>query len=122
MIAFATIMSAVNRMAGLRSRSTGSAFRLTTRIYNHVAERRLLKKLSRHSPHLMRDMGFDPEEIVAAANGEMAVSEPFRLRLIRKQAEAAESATVGEDVPTITHNASSVPAVPRLETASTECC
>lgn len=37
--------------------------------WQRIAERRLLVRLSRLDPHVMRDMGFDPELIAEALEG-----------------------------------------------------
>ena len=49
-----------------------------------VTNRYALFQLSRLSPHLLRDMGFDPDDIAAVRNGELRPAEPFRRRLQRR--------------------------------------
>jgi len=44
----------------------------------HRRERRELVALSRRAPHVIRDMGFDPEEVYAALNGSWDEIDPTR--------------------------------------------
>ena len=55
-----------------------------------IANRYALFRLSRLSPHILRDMGFDPDDIAAARNGELRPAEPFRRRLQRRAKADAE--------------------------------
>ena len=52
--------------------------------HNEVARhrhRRLLRQLSRRDPRLVADMGFDPEEVQAAAEGTWDELHPERVRI-----------------------------------------
>ncbi|MBB2970329.1 hypothetical protein [Mesorhizobium sp. RMAD-H1] len=49
-----------------------------TAMRHHRQERREFVALSRLAPHVIRDMGFDPEEIYAALNGSWDEVDPAR--------------------------------------------
>ena len=92
----------VNAFRGLTERGINSPAPgrgLVNGFHRHFTERRVLARLARMSPHLMRDMGFDPEDIRAAADGEMRASEPFRRRLTRRRQEAGATPPAIPDAP-----------------------
>ncbi|MBU1175625.1 MAG: hypothetical protein KKH72_09510 [Alphaproteobacteria bacterium] len=123
MIAIATLVNVFQGLTRLRGRGFGPGFSLVSGLYCHLADRRVLKQIARLSPHLMRDMGFDAEEVRAAAGGEMRVSEPFRRRLARKQLESSEAAPPErQKAETGTDGAAAIVREPRLETTGGACC
>ena len=122
MIVLATIMRVVQNLANLRSRAPGAGV-LASHAYRYFADRHTLRKLARMSPHMIRDMGFDPDEVWAVANGEMRVSELFKLRLIRRQQEAEEANPGTTALPEKDHGrAPETATMPRYEPVGGECC
>jgi uncharacterized protein YjiS (DUF1127 family) len=59
-------------------------------VKDFVATRHTLFQLSRLSPRVLCDMGFDPADIAAVRNGEMRPAEPFRRRARRIALTEAE--------------------------------
>ena len=66
--------TAVPRRRGLRPRQ------LWSDLLARWQHRRLLVRLSRHGPRLLRDLGLSPEEVAAALEGSWDELHPERLR------------------------------------------
>lgn len=72
-----TSARASHRSAGTSDAPVGIISGLLWRLRTRIEERRTLVRLSRLSPHLIRDMGIDPDDVYAALKGSWDEVGPF---------------------------------------------
>ena len=97
MSAFALVLQAVGKVpAGLRA-AVAHAPRPVRATVERLAARATLRKLARLSPHLLCDIGYEPEDVYAARDGHWLAFGPVPTKSFSRDGRTASTSGASSD-------------------------